>query len=67
MHEPDEPQRPRQTLNHPVLEPLSVAELRDYIAQLRVEITRAEVAIAAKENHRNAADAFFRQPTHSEE
>ncbi len=61
VNEPDEPQRPKQVLNHPVLEPLSVSELREYIAQLRAEISRAEAAIAAKEGHRSAADAFFRK------
>jgi len=61
MDDTDEPQRTRQTISRPVLEPMSVAELNDYIAQLQAEITRAEAAIAAKEMHRSAADAFFRQ------
>ena len=42
------------------LDPLSVAELRDYIAELQVEIARAEAAITRKEGHRGEADRFFR-------
>ena len=39
-----------------------VAELRGYIAALRAEISRAEAAIATREAHRGAADAFLRRP-----
>ena len=46
----------------PPLDTLGIEELRDYIAALRAEITRAEAAIAKKDTHRNAADAFFRKP-----
>jgi uncharacterized small protein (DUF1192 family) len=48
-------------LERPLLEPLGVTELRSYIAELQAEIHRVEAAIAAKEGHRNAADAFFRK------
>jgi uncharacterized small protein (DUF1192 family) len=61
VDEPDEARRPKQSLNPLVLEPLSVRELKEYIAQLRAEISRAEAAIASKEGHRSAADAFFRK------
>jgi uncharacterized small protein (DUF1192 family) len=44
----------------PVLDGWDVEELKDYIAKLRAEIGRAEAAIARKEAHRGAADAFFR-------
>lgn len=62
MIEDVEDSRPRpKRLEKPVLEPLGVAELRAYIEELRSEILRAEAAIAAKEGHRSAADAFFRK------
>lgn len=44
-----------------LLEPLSVGELRSYIAALQGEIARAEAAIAAKQSHRAGADAFFKK------
>lgn len=46
----------------PPLDPLGVAELQGYIAELRAEIVRAEAAIARKQDHRSAADSFFRRP-----
>ena len=46
----------------PALDGWDVEELRNYIASLRAEIGRAEAAIARKEAHRGAADAFFRKP-----
>lgn len=39
----------------------SVAELRDYIANLEAEIDRAKSAIAAKEAVRSGADALFKR------
>jgi uncharacterized small protein (DUF1192 family) len=48
-------------VEHLQLEPLGVAELRDYIAQLQAEIARAEAAIARKQGHRTAADSVFRK------
>lgn len=49
----------------PVLAPialdrLGVAELARYIATLRAEIARAEAFVAAKQNHRGAADDLFK-------
>ena len=46
----------------PVLDGWDVEELKHYIARLRAEIGRAEAAIARKEAHRGAADAFFKRP-----
>jgi len=42
------------------LEPLSIAELNDYIDELESEIERARQAIAAKTGQRGAADSIFR-------
>ncbi len=41
------------------LSPMSVGELRSYIADLESEITRAEAAIAMKEAHKSGIDALF--------
>ena len=42
------------------LEPMAVAELREYIDDLRAEIDRVEADIAKKGNSRSAAEAFFK-------
>ena len=42
------------------LEPMSVAELEEYITELRAEIARTEADIARKGRSRDAAEAFFR-------
>ena len=42
------------------LDPLGVVELQGYIAELRMEIARAEAAIGRKQDHRGVADSFFR-------
>jgi uncharacterized small protein (DUF1192 family) len=59
MINPDElePQRAPAKLRD--LGPLSVGELKDYIAALEEEIARAEAAIAKKEAHRGGLDALF--------
>ena len=60
MWDEDEPKpKPRRVTPTP-LDPLGVSELRDYIAELQVEIVRAEAAIARKEGHRGDAERFFR-------
>ncbi len=58
----DEEIRPKKTylLQNPVLDPLSVADLRDYIGQLQAEIARAEAAIDKKQGARGHADSFFK-------
>ncbi len=58
----DEEIRPKKTylLEKPVLDPLSVADLQEYIAQLQAEIARAEAAIAKKQGARGHADSFFK-------
>ena len=50
--------RPKK-LERPVLDVLSVADLRVYIGELQAEIARAEAAISAKEGARGHADSFF--------
>jgi uncharacterized small protein (DUF1192 family) len=58
----DEDIRPKKTylLEKPVLDPLSVADLQDYIDQLKAEIARAEAAIGKKQGARGHADSFFK-------
>lgn len=58
----DQPPRKRQRLEKLLLDTLGVAELHDYIAELREEIARVEADIGRKQSHRSAADAFFRKP-----
>jgi uncharacterized small protein (DUF1192 family) len=61
MSEPDDVKK--KPVNHVVgeeLSSLSVAELRERIAQLQEEMARLERAVAAKGSARSAADAFFR-------
>ncbi len=55
----DEPTRPLPRLAKPVLDPMGVAELREYIAELQAEIGRVEGAIARKQDHRSAAEGVF--------
>ncbi len=53
-----EPQRPKPAPKN--LDPMSVEELREYVASLRAEIGRAEAKIGAKSAHLNAAAGLFR-------
>jgi uncharacterized small protein (DUF1192 family) len=57
----DELPRKRQVLEKPRFDGWDVGQLRDYIAELQAEISRAEAGIAAREDHRAAAEAFFRK------
>lgn len=62
MEADDDLPRPKpQRLARPVLDQWGVAELEDYIGELRAEIVRAEAEITRKHSHRSAADAFFRK------
>jgi uncharacterized small protein (DUF1192 family) len=47
------------------LDPMSVDDLREYIAELEAEIERARAQIAKKETQRLAAGAFFKTPNGS--
>ena len=62
VFEDDAPPPKPVRLQKPVLDLLGVAELSDYIFELREEIARVEGEIARKRHHRSAADAFFRKP-----
>ncbi len=43
------------------LEPMSIKQLEDYIAEMKAEIARVEEAIAAKKDIRVGAEALFRK------
>jgi len=43
------------------LDPMSVEELQDYIAELKAEIARVEDKIKAKQAHAAAAQMFFKK------
>jgi uncharacterized small protein (DUF1192 family) len=62
MFDDDTPQPRPARLEKLALDRLSVAELDDYIAELRAEIARVEQDIDKKSRHRSAAEAFFRKP-----
>lgn len=40
---------------------MGIAELEEYIAEMRTEIARVEGEIAAKKKHGGAAEALFRR------
>ena len=42
------------------LDSLSVGELNDYTADLKIEIARVEVEILKKQKHKDAMDALFK-------
>ena len=43
------------------LEPWSIGELEEYIANLEAEIARAKAVIAAKQSHRAGLDGLFKK------
>lgn len=59
----DDEDRPRlqSLVLKPNLDPLSVAQLDNYIAELEAEIARARADIAKKQALRGAADAVFKR------
>ncbi len=59
--DPEELEPKKQKPKPRDLEGLGVAELQDYIAELEAEIARARAAIAAKQDHRSGAEAFFKK------
>ena len=60
--EDDAPPPKRRRFDPPPLDSLGVAELREYIEELKTEIVRVEADIGRKQSHRSAADAYFRTP-----
>ncbi|HLY89992.1 MAG TPA: DUF1192 domain-containing protein [Acetobacteraceae bacterium] len=62
MDEDDAPVRKPARLQKLVLDTLGIVELREYIDELKAEITRVEADIERKQGHRSAADAFFKRP-----
>lgn len=57
--EDEEVSRPKR-VERPVLDGMSVADLRAYIAELQAEIARTEAAITHKEGARGFAASFFK-------
>ncbi len=53
---------PRPVLKPLDLQPMSVEELKAYIAGLQAEIARAEAMIAQKDAHRSGIEALFGRP-----
>ncbi len=45
------------------LDPMSIEELDDYIAEMHEEIERVRGEIAKKQAHRAGVDALFRKPS----
>lgn len=62
MDEEENRPRRRKVLEAPRFDGWDVAQLREYIEELRAEIARAEAAIAAGQSQRAAAEALFRRP-----
>jgi uncharacterized small protein (DUF1192 family) len=56
------PSAPKGRIQPLVLDSLGIAELENYIGELRTEISRAEAEIQRKQGHRSTADALFRRP-----
>ena len=54
--------RPKEGFQPAVLEGWSAEALRAYIAALTAEVARAEAALAARDQQKAAAEAFFRVP-----
>ena len=54
-----EPKKPAAALK--VLDPLSIAELENYIDELETEIRRVRAAIASKQAVRSGADSLFKR------
>lgn len=54
-----EPRKKPKTLKN--LEPMSVHELEEYVADMKEEITRAEAEISKKKNYAAAASSFFKK------
>lgn len=60
MLNPDDLDPPRVALKPVDLQQMSIEELRDYIAALEAEITRASTMIDKKQAHRSGLDGLFK-------
>ena len=61
MREDDDLPKPKGLVQKANLDPLSVGQLEDSIAELEAEIVRARADIAKKQSVRGAADAVFKR------
>ncbi len=53
-----EPRKAKPQLRN--LDPMSIEDLTDYIAEMKAEIARVEAKIAAKKAHLSTAAGFFK-------
>ncbi len=60
---PNKPDDPLALLARQDLDPLSLAELDERIAQLKAEITRVEAHIERVQTHRSVAEELFKKPS----
>jgi uncharacterized small protein (DUF1192 family) len=58
---PSKPEDPLEALARQDLDPMSIEELHDRIASLKVEIARVEAHIQRVESHRSAAEELFKK------
>lgn len=61
MRDDDELPKPKTLVQKANLDPLSIGQLNDYIAELETEIARARADIARKQSVRGAADSVFKR------
>jgi uncharacterized small protein (DUF1192 family) len=59
---PSKPDDPLVALGKQDLDPLSIDELQERIAALKVEIARVEAHMNRAQTHRSAADELFKKP-----
>jgi len=59
---PSKPDDPLVALGKQDLDPMSVDELQERIATLKVEIERVEAHMQRVQSHRSAAEELFKKP-----
>jgi uncharacterized small protein (DUF1192 family) len=62
LNDPDEPRKPPRRVQPLPLDLLGVDELLAYIEELNEEIVRVRAEMVRKQQHRAAAQAFFKLP-----
>ncbi len=60
MEEEDKEAKKKRLIQPPLLEPMSIEALGDYIAEMEAEIARVREAVATKKDARSEADSFFK-------